>query len=128
MMDYIDQKEEERRRLRDDPLIRTKYPFGGLINDVKRRYPHYLSDILDGLNAQCVAAIIFIYFAALSGAVAFGGLTGDKTEQLIGIPETLIVSSLAGITFALFAGQPLIIIGKYRNKKMASCLRKYQFR
>ena len=116
MIDYLDQKEEKRRQICDDPLIRTKVPFGGLVNDIKRRYPHYLADFLDGLNAQCVAATIFIYFAALSGAVAFGGLTGDKTQNLIGIPETLIVSSLAGITFALFAGQPLIIIGNYSNE------------
>ena len=31
-----------------------------------------------------------------SGAVAFGGLMGDKTENLIGISETLIVSSVSG--------------------------------
>ena len=30
------------------------------------------------------------------GAVAFGGLMGDKTENLIGISETLIVSSISG--------------------------------
>ena len=50
--------------------------FRGVINDLKTRYPWYLSDIKDGLNGQCVAATIFIYFAALSGAVAFGGLMG----------------------------------------------------
>ena len=33
---------------------------------------------------------------SLSGAVAFGGLMGDKTENLIGISETLIVSSVSG--------------------------------
>ena len=32
----------------------------------------------------------------LSGAVAFGGLMGDKTGNLIGISETLIVSSVSG--------------------------------
>ena len=50
--------------------------FRGVINDLKTRFPHYLSDFTDGLNGQCVAATIFIYFAALSGAVAFGGLMG----------------------------------------------------
>ena len=49
-----------------------------MINDIKHRYPHYLSDFVDGLNGQVLAATIFIYFAALSGAVAFGGLTGNK--------------------------------------------------
>ena len=50
--------------------------FRGVINDLKHRFPHYLSDFTDGLNGQCIAATIFIYFAALSGAVAFGGLMG----------------------------------------------------
>ncbi|XP_032626219.1 anion exchange protein 2-like, partial [Chelonoidis abingdonii] len=58
----------------DDPLRRTGRPFGGLIRDVRRRYPKYLSDFRDSLNPQCVAAIIFIYFAALSPAITFGGL------------------------------------------------------
>ena len=79
---------------------------------MNHRFPWYLSDLKDGLNTQTLAATIFIYFAALSGAVAFGGLMGDKTENLIGIPETLIVSCVAGSLFALFAGQPLIITGQ----------------
>lgn len=94
-----------------NPLERTKRPWGGLINDLTRRYPHYKSDIVDGLNAQCLAAAIFMYFAAVSGAIAFGGMLGDKTDNFIGICETLLATSLAGITFAIFAGQPIIILG-----------------
>ena len=60
-----------------DPLRRTRKPWGGLINDIKRRYPKFRSDITDGLNGQCVAASIFMYFAALSGAITFGGLMGN---------------------------------------------------
>uniref|UniRef100_A0A8C4RZY1 Anion exchange protein n=1 Tax=Erpetoichthys calabaricus TaxID=27687 RepID=A0A8C4RZY1_ERPCA len=53
----------------DDPLRRTGRPFGGLIRDARRRYPKYLSDFKDAFNAQCMAAVIFIYFAALSPAI-----------------------------------------------------------
>lgn len=59
---------------REDPLVRTGYPFGGMIKDMKRRYRHYISDYTDALNAQVLAAVIFIYFAALSPAITFGGL------------------------------------------------------
>jgi hypothetical protein len=38
--------------------------------------------------------------------------TDGKTDELIGIPETLITSSICGCLFALFSGQPLVIIGK----------------
>lgn len=94
-----------------NPLERTKRPWGGLINDLTRRYPHYKSDILDGLNAQCLAAAIFMYFAAVSGAIAFGGLLGDKTENYIGICENLLSTSIAGVIFALFGGQPILVLG-----------------
>lgn len=62
----------------DDPLERTGRPFGGLIRDVQRRYPKYVSDFKDALNSQCMAAVIFIYFAALSPAITFGGLLGES--------------------------------------------------
>jgi len=94
-----------------NPLKRTSIPFGGLIDDIKNRYPQFLSDIKDGLNSQCLAATIFIYFAALSGAIAFGGIMGDKTNNDIGVSETLVVTCACGIIFALFSGCPLIIIG-----------------
>ena len=114
---------------RRNPFERTQIPFGGLVQDIRQRhFRSYWSDIKDGFHAQCLAAIIFIFFACLSGvfgqtklldhysqqpitkvkvpliqivlclagAVAFGGLMGDKTENLIGISETLIVSSISG--------------------------------
>lgn len=63
-----------------EPLKRSGRLFGGLINDVTQRYPQYLSDLRDALNPQCMAAVIFIYFAALSPAITFGGLLG-KSEH-----------------------------------------------
>ena len=94
-----------------NPLSRTRTPFGGLIGDIKQRYPQYLDDIKDGLNSQTVAATIFIYFACLSGAIAFGGLMGESTEGAVGISETIILSAFGGLVFALFSGCPLIITG-----------------
>lgn len=95
----------------DDPLRRTGRPFGGLIRDVRRRYPHYLSDFRDALNPQCIAAVIFIYFAALSPAITFGGLLGEKTQDLIGVSELIISTSLQGVLFCLLGAQPLLVIG-----------------
>ncbi|KAG5337665.1 B3A2 protein, partial [Acromyrmex charruanus] len=105
--------EEEKKSSEDDydPLRRTKRPFGGLINDIKRRYPFYLSDFKDGLSSSCIAAAIFMYFAALCGAITFGGLMSDKTQNVIGISETLISGSWTGVIMALFGTQPLLIIG-----------------
>ncbi|XP_029722116.2 band 3 anion transport protein isoform X6 [Aedes albopictus] len=94
-----------------NPLEKTHRLWGGLINDIKRRYPMYKSDIKDGLNTETLAATVFMYFAALSTAITFGGLASDKTHNLIGISETLVSASMVGIVFHLFSGQPLVIIG-----------------
>ncbi|OCT57724.1 hypothetical protein XELAEV_18003183mg [Xenopus laevis] len=95
----------------DDPLRRTGKPFGGLIRDIQRRYPKYVSDFRDALDAQCMAAVIFIYFAALSPAITFGGLLGEKTEGLIGVSELIISTCLQGVIFCLLGAQPLLIVG-----------------
>ncbi|XP_038586476.1 anion exchange protein 2b isoform X1 [Micropterus salmoides] len=95
----------------DDPLERTGRPFGGLIRDVRRRYPKYLSDFKDALNSQCMAAVIFIYFAALSPAITFGGLLGEKTDGLIGVSELIVSTSVQGVIFCLLGAQPLLVVG-----------------
>uniref|UniRef100_A0A8C5FZN0 Anion exchange protein n=1 Tax=Gouania willdenowi TaxID=441366 RepID=A0A8C5FZN0_GOUWI len=95
----------------DETLRRTGVLFGGLIKDVTRRYPQYLSDIKDALNFQCLAATIFIYFAALSPAITFGGLLGEKTDGLIGVSELIVATALQGIVFSLLGAQPLLVIG-----------------
>ena len=59
------------------PLCRTGHIFGGMLNDVKRRYPFYCTDIKDAFNIQCVSAFFFIFFACLAPAITFGGLLGS---------------------------------------------------
>ncbi|KAM6333831.1 band 3 anion transport protein isoform 2-T2 [Alca torda] len=95
----------------DDPLRRTGRPFGGLVRDIRRRYPKYLSDIKDALSPQCLAAVIFIYFAALSPAVTFGGLLGEKTKGMMGVSELLISTCVQCVLFSIFSAQPLLVVG-----------------
>uniref|UniRef100_A0A4W3JK62 Anion exchange protein n=1 Tax=Callorhinchus milii TaxID=7868 RepID=A0A4W3JK62_CALMI len=106
-------REDQRKATEEDndPLRRTGKVFGGLVRDVRRRYPLYLSDFKDALNPQCMAAIIFIYFAALSPAITFGGLLGEKTMGLIGVSELILSTSVQMIIFTLLAAQPLLIVG-----------------
>ncbi|XP_075894575.1 solute carrier family 4 member 1a (Diego blood group) [Nelusetta ayraudi] len=96
---------------REDPLARTGYPFGGMVKDLKRRYRHYISDYTDALSPQVLAAVIFIYFAALSPAITFGGLLSDKTEKMMGVSELMVSTSLQGIIFCIIAAQPVLVIG-----------------
>lgn len=92
-------------------LTRTGRLFGGLINDVKRKAPWYLSDFKDGLSFQSIATVFFLYFACLTPIITFGGLLAKATgDNLAGI-ESLMSGAICGILYGLFSGQPLTIIG-----------------
>ncbi|KAG9267598.1 band 3 anion exchange protein-like isoform X1 [Astyanax mexicanus] len=95
----------------EDPLVRTGVLFGGMVRDFKRRYQHYKSDITDAMNAQVLAAVIFIYFAALSPAITFGGLLADKVDNMIGVSELMLSTAVLGVIFCLVAAQPVLVIG-----------------
>ena len=64
-----------------------------MIQDIKRRYKVYLSDLKDGLHIQCVASIIFLYFACITPIVTFGGLLGDGTGNYM-VPYMIIILQL----------------------------------
>lgn len=85
--------------------------FGGFLEDIKRKSPHYVSDFKDGLHSNVAGTTLFLYFAALANAIAFGALTGLMTGNEIGIIEMLVVTAVGGILFALLSGQPLTILG-----------------
>jgi len=84
---------------------------GGFFQDIRRRAPHYLSDFKDGFHSKVAGTTLFLYFAALANAIAFGALTGALTGNQIGIIEMIVITAIGGIAFALFSGQPLTILG-----------------
>ncbi|KAK9537559.1 hypothetical protein VZT92_005165 [Zoarces viviparus] len=92
-------------------LQRTGRWFGGLFLDIKRKAPHYLSDYTDAFSLQCMASFLFLYCACMSPVITFGGLLGEATEGRISAIESLFGASLTGISYSLFAGQPLTILG-----------------
>ncbi|XP_031730836.1 anion exchange protein 3 isoform X4 [Anarrhichthys ocellatus] len=107
----VSPEEEEEEDQEVDPLKRSGIPFGGLIHDIRRRYPQYVSDLKDAVDMQCFAAVIFIYFAALSPTITFGGLLGEKTQGMMGVTELIVSTATLGVIFSLLGGQPLLIIG-----------------
>uniref|UniRef100_A0A672IF79 Anion exchange protein n=1 Tax=Salarias fasciatus TaxID=181472 RepID=A0A672IF79_SALFA len=108
----VEGEEEEEHGGHEGPeLQRTGKWFGGLILDIKRKLPHYLSDYYDAFSLQCVASFLFLYCACMSPVITFGGLLGEATEGRISAIESLFGASLTGIAYSLFAGQPLTILG-----------------
>ena len=68
--------------------------FGGLINDLRRRLPHYASDFRDGLHPKVLASTLFLFFACLTPAVTFGGILGVATDGYIGAVEMIAASAM----------------------------------
>ena len=52
-----------------------------------------------------------MYFAVLAPVVTFGGLLGEATENSISVIEALLGALLVGVTYGMFSGQPLSILG-----------------
>jgi len=83
----------------------------GIRRDFAARLPLYRSDIKDGLNAQSLAATLFLVFACLAPAVGFGGLYHSATGGAIGTVEMILSTAVGGVLYHLTAAQPLTIIG-----------------
>lgn len=83
----------------------------GIVRDYKARLPFYKSDITDGLNTQCLAATLFLFFACLAPAVGFGGLFAVATGGAIGTIEMVSSTAACGFIYSIFSAQPLTIIG-----------------
>ncbi|CAF1088075.1 unnamed protein product, partial [Didymodactylos carnosus] len=104
--------EEEHPEHENNPtLFRTGRFCGGLIQDIKRKAPFYWSDIKDAFSFQCIATIIFLYFACLSPIITFGGLLSKVTDNNMAAIESLLSGAVCGCLYHLFAGQPLTILG-----------------
>ncbi|KAJ4527958.1 hypothetical protein HRR83_000710 [Exophiala dermatitidis] len=85
--------------------------FRGMIDDVKRRAPYYWSDWKDAWDYRVVPATVYMYFANILPALAFSLDMFTKTHNSYGVNEVLLSSVLGCVVFAIFAAQPLVIVG-----------------
>ncbi|PAA67463.1 hypothetical protein BOX15_Mlig025573g1 [Macrostomum lignano] len=112
---HADQKEPQEPAVVEhgeaEGLQRTGRLFGGLVQDVKRRAPWYKSDFLDALHPQTIGSFFFIYFACIAPIITFGGMLSDATNGYLGAMESILSGLICGVSYALFAGQPLTILG-----------------
>ncbi|KAI9877067.1 MAG: hypothetical protein M1830_004895 [Pleopsidium flavum] len=85
--------------------------FRGMVNDIRRRAPYYWSDWRDAWDYRVVPATIYMYFANILPALAFSLDMFSKTAMSFGVNEVLLSSVLGSVVFAIFAAQPLVIVG-----------------
>ncbi|XP_032373030.1 solute carrier family 4 member 4a isoform X7 [Etheostoma spectabile] len=93
-----------------DELKKTGRFCGGLLLDIKRKAPFFVSDFTDGFHIQALSATLFIYLGTVTNAITFGGLLGDATENMQGVLESFLGTAITGAIFCLLAGQPLTIL------------------
>lgn len=87
----------------------------GLVDDFKRRSKFYISDFSDGIVGdrslyKTISTTVFLYFSVLLPCIAFGVVDTNNTEGHIDPKKTIIGQAIGGLFFAMFSGQPLIVI------------------
>lgn len=102
-----------------DLLMLCKHiEFGkGLWHDFRRRARYYISDYKDAFVGppktvqKTVATIWFLYFGILLPTIAFSALNTAQTHGHMGdLRKAILGQAIGGLGFALFGGQPLVII------------------
>uniref|UniRef100_A0A8C5SKY3 Bicarbonate transporter-like transmembrane domain-containing protein n=1 Tax=Laticauda laticaudata TaxID=8630 RepID=A0A8C5SKY3_LATLA len=57
-----------------------------------------------------ITTMIFLYFACLLPTIAFGSLNDENTEGVIDVQKSIVGQCIGGLVYALFAGQPLVVL------------------
>lgn len=89
----------------------------GIRDDFMRRIQFYCSDFRDAFIGpprtiqKTVATIWFLYFSILLPTIAFSSLNLHQTNGHMGnLRKALIGQVIGGLSYALFGGQPLVIV------------------
>ncbi|OWF45125.1 sodium bicarbonate transporter-like protein 11 isoform X2 [Mizuhopecten yessoensis] len=89
--------------------------FKGIRDDLRRRFPHYISDYKDGIFGpktiqKTLSTTLFLYFACLMPSIAFGVLNAENTDNVLTVEKVLYSQTFGGLVFAVFGGTPLIVL------------------
>jgi hypothetical protein len=94
--------------------------FKGIIDDIKRRAPHYVDDWTSGFHPLTMSASLFMFFTSVFPALIFGEVLEQATlidptnpagGSYMSVPQVLLATGLTGVVWSIFAGQPLVIVG-----------------
>nr|XP_023481973.1 sodium bicarbonate transporter-like protein 11 isoform X3 [Equus caballus] len=99
------------------PQHKDFLPVGkGIWEDIARRFPMYPLDFTDGIIGKnkavgkYITTTLFLYFACLLPTIAFGSLNDENTNGAIDVQKTVAGQSIGGLLYALFSGQPLVVL------------------
>lgn len=83
----------------------------GVRDDIARRLPHLKTDVVEGFSMKCLASTCFMFFGCIAPAIAFGGVLEVATKGAMGVVEMCFATSVMGVIYSVFSGQPVTIIG-----------------
>lgn len=87
----------------------------GLIQDFKRRFPHYKNDFLDGIAdsrsfQKTINCAVFLFFIVLPTAIALGMLNDENTHSKINVKKVILGQWIGGLLFGIFGGQLFLVV------------------
>ncbi|XP_070540598.1 solute carrier family 4 member 11-like isoform X2 [Ptychodera flava] len=88
----------------------------GIVADLKRRAPHYLSDFADGVRGGrrtirgLITTTMFLYFSILFYTMAIGLLFDIHSHHAITVQDSLMGVTIVGLSFGFFGGQEMNIL------------------
>jgi len=83
----------------------------GMMNDFKRTVGTHWKAEMTNLNQKTVAVSFFLFFAAITPAITFGGVSQKSTASRMGPVELILATAWTGIYYAIVGGQPIILNG-----------------
>jgi hypothetical protein len=90
-------------------------PGKGLYWDIRRVVRNYRTDWTDAFKKEnfstVVSCILFMFFACIMPALAFGTIFANSLQNSYGVMEALLSTAIAGLVCAFFSGQALTIQG-----------------
>ena len=95
--------------------LKWRLPGLGIWTDIDRRFSWYYHDYYDGFKdfraiVKSCSAILFIYFACILPAIAFGLVSHIQTEGNMSVEKMIYAQAIAGVVVAVAGGQPLLIV------------------
>ncbi|VDD74379.1 unnamed protein product [Mesocestoides corti] len=82
------------------------------LKETAKRYPSDFKDAFKKGNVSvCFSSIPFMFFVVFAPAITMGTLMGRQVNPAFSVSNSILASGFTTLLFALFAGQPIAVIG-----------------
>ena len=99
----------------EEGILVSKQPCNGILSDVQRRFPWYISDWTDGFDSwrsfvNLLSTTVWVFSSTLIPCLALGlSLQQDSARQMTHV-DFLMSEALCNMIFAIIGGQALLVL------------------